>query len=470
MIFNSFNFILLFPLVCILYWLSPRRLKNALLLALSYLIYFSENPFWALFLLVGVTAITYLIPILSKNINCNRKWILGCGFILTLWPLLFFKYYDFFNQSVIFFVNTWGIAFCFPSLDLFLPLGISFFSFQAFGYMVDASTGKVPVEKNFLDYALFIAFFPQIASGPISKASELLPQFKSVHLFNERQVTQGLKCLLWGMFLKVVIADRVGLYVNTVYDNYIHQSGLSCLFASFCYSVQIYADFSGYSLMAVGAAKVMGFDIINNFNRPYFAISVTDFWKRWHISLSRWLKDYIYIPLGGNRVSKSRNYINILITFLVSGIWHGANWTFIFWGILHGFVQCIEKWLGLQKRESSGPVKLFRIFFTFLFLNVAWIFFRMPTIHDACSVVWKIMTEMGNGDFFIPSPKSSFVYMLFGIVLLVFKEIRDEFFPDRFLFFENRCVVVRFSAYSFTLVLILLIGVLDSGQFIYANF
>lgn len=309
--------------------------------------------------------------------------------------------------------------------------------------------------------------FPQIASGPISKAKDLLPQIKSLKTFDADKATQGLKLLLWGLFLKVVLADRLGLYVDSIYDNYTYQTGFSLFVASLCYSLQIYGDFAGYSLMAIGVAKVLGFDLINNFNRPYFATSITDFWHRWHISLSIWLRDYVYIPLGGSRCSKLRTYWNIFATFLVSGIWHGANWTFIIWGIIHGVAQIAEKALRLQKYEGGGNRRL-RIIITFLIVNFAWIFFRMPSITDACKVIGKIFTDFGTTLFL--SNNSNMIYMLVAVCILFFKDMRDEFFPRRFLFFENRNIAIRWSSYLFLMFLILLTGVLDSGQFIYVNF
>ena len=338
---------------------------------------------------------------------------------------------------------------------------------QAYGYLADVYYRRTDCERNLRDYALFISFFPQIASGPISKAKDLLPQIKSLKTFDADKATQGLKLLLWGLFLKVVLADRLGLYVDSIYDNYTYQTGFSLFVASLCYSLQIYGDFAGYSLMAIGVAKVLGFDLINNFNRPYFATSITDFWHRWHISLSIWLRDYVYIPLGGSRCSKLRTYWNIFATFLVSGIWHGANWTFIIWGIIHGVAQIAEKALRLQKYEGGGNRRL-RIIITFLIVNFAWIFFRMPSITDACKVIGKIFTDFGTTLFL--SNNSNMIYMLVAVCILFFKDMRDEFFPRRFLFFENRNIAIRWSSYLFLMFLILLTGVLDSGQFIYVNF
>ena len=360
MIFNSFQFIWLFPIIFCLYHFVNSSFKkcyskigNILLLIISYLLYTNWIPAYSIFLL-GITAITYISAIFIETYSSKRKIIIYTGVILTLLPLLIFKYYNFLNNSIVDLLNYCGLKFEFKGLNLIVPIGISFYTFQALGYLWDVYYGKIKAEKNWWDYMLFVSFFPQIASGPISKASDLLPQIKAEREFNYSQAVEGLKFLLWGMFLKVVLADRLGLYVDSVYSNYQYHNGLTCLMASVMYSFQIYGDFAGYSCMAVGVGKLLGFDLINNFKRPYLAVSVTDFWRRWHISLSTWLKDYIYIPLGGSRCSKLRNYWNIFVTFLVSGIWHGANWTFIVWGILHGLFQIIEKACNLQKNNTGG--------------------------------------------------------------------------------------------------------------------
>ena len=271
------------------------------------------------------------------------------------------------------------------------------------------------------------------------------------------------------MFMKVVVADRVALYVDTVFSRYENYTGLSCFAASLLYSVQIYADFAGYSLMAIGVGKVLGFELTENFRRPYFAVSVTDFWHRWHISLSTWLKDYVYIPLGGSRCSKLRNYWNIFVTFLVSGIWHGANWTFIVWGCIHGVCQIVEKMLGQQRCNYRWFGKSIKIIMTFLIVNFAWVFFRMPTMADA----WKVITRMFNPALpmtvYIPETANLFIILTATLVLFM-KDLRDEFLPDRFLLFENRNSVVRWCSYTLVMILIMLEGVFSADQFIYANF
>jgi alginate O-acetyltransferase complex protein AlgI len=315
---------------------------------------------------------------------------------------------------------------------------------------------------------LFVCFFPQLLSGPISKARDLLPQIKAVRTFDYNQAVEGLKWLLWGMFIKVVLADRLGLYVSSIYDNYEAYSGISCFVASVFYSFQIYGDFAGYSFMALGVGKLLGFNLINNFNHPYLSISVTDFWRRWHISLSTWLKDYVYIPLGGNRCSKLRNYFNIIVTFLVSGIWHGANWTFIVWGLMHGIFQVIEKAFNMQKCENRHLfIRLPRIIITFLFVNFAWIFFRMADLKSGWALFERIFTV--GGSLSIPSGIDAIMQMT-PLIIVVVSELLSEFSKRRITLINNGNSVVRWLTYVFLFLYILLFGVLDSSQFIYANF
>ena len=297
MLFNTFNFWIVFPFIFIFYWLIPSNkyhLKKLFLIVISYLLYINYNATYTLILLY-VTLVTYVSAKILENINYQRRTLIIIGATLTLGPLVIFKYYNFITENINKILSLSGLKFNLSGLNWIIPLGISFFTFQALGYLWDVYYRKIKAEKSLIDYMIFISFFPQIASGPISKASELFPQIKQFHPFNFKQAVEGLKLLLRGMFLKVVIADRPGLYVDTVYNSYEHQSGITCLIASIFYSIQIYGDFAGYSFMAIGIPKTLGFNLINNFKRPYFAISVTDFWKRWHISLSRWLKDYIYI-------------------------------------------------------------------------------------------------------------------------------------------------------------------------------
>ena len=487
--FNSFKFWFIFPFIFGIYWLIPARLnqwRKVLLVVASYLLYMNWKPAFALVLL-GVTLITfrggYLLDDQAvKNgklkddsvsgfkirDSSRRKRLAWCFALFTLLPLLVFKYYNFLNDSLSALLQVSGLKFQLPGLNWAVPVGISFFTFQAVGYMLDVYHGRVKAEKNLLDYVLFVSFFPQVTSGPISTAEDLMPQIKATHTFDYEQGKQGLKQLLWGMFIKVVIADRLGLFVDTVYANYIHYSGATCFVASVFYTLQIYCDFAGYSLMAIGIARTLGFNLIDNFRRPYLAVSVTDFWKRWHISLTRWLTRQVYIPLGGSRCSKARTYWNILVTFLVSGIWHGANWTFIFWGVMHGVLQIIEKALGWQKYEGKNwVVRSVRIGVTFLLVSFAWVFFRMPNIGDAFGMIGRMFTNIG-----VPSLSdmggAGIIIILLTLPILVFKDMRDEFFPNHFIFLNHR--IVRWSAYVSLFCMILLFGVLDGSQFIYVSF
>ncbi len=398
----------------------------------------------------------------------KRKHLVWLCALLGLLPLLVFKYYNFLNDSLSVGLASVGLQFALPGLNWAIPVGISFFTFQAVGYMLDVYHGRVKAEKNLLDYVLFVSFFPQVMSGPISKADELLPQIKTAHKFNYEQGKQGLKYLLWGMFVKLVIADRLGLFVDTVYANYTNFNGTTCFVASIFYTLQIYCDFAGYSLMAIGIARTLGFNLINNFRRPYLAVSITDFWRRWHISLTRWLTQQVYIPLGGSRCSKGRTYWNIFVTFLVSGIWHGANWTFIVWGIMHGFFQIIEKAVGWQKYEgTNGVVKAVRICVTFLLVNFAWIFFRMPTIGDAWGAISKIFTDYGTPK--LSNMGSSILLIIvIGVGILLFKDFRDEYFCDKMRFLEAK--PIRWAIYVGLFCMVLMFGALDGGSFIYVNF
>lgn len=471
MIYNSFNFLVVYPLLFLLYYLIPAgktRWRNFYLLLMSYILYVSWEPTYA-FILLGVTTVTFLISNLFGN-RIYRKILLVGGSILALSPLLLFKYYNFINDSVLGLLSPLGLKVQLSGLNWVIPVGISFFTFQALGYLFDVYYKRITAEKDFLTYALFISFFPSIVAGPINKASLVIPQLKTLRpYFDYSKAVEGLKMLLWGMFMKVVVADRVALYVDTVLPNYMNYTGVTCLFASFLYTIQIYADFAGYSLMAIGVGKTLGFELTENFRRPYFAVSVTDFWRRWHISLSTWLKDYVYIPLGGSRCSKLRNYWHIFVTFLVSGIWHGANWTFIVWGICHGVCQIIEKAIGQQRCNYGWFGKTVKIVVTFIIVNFAWIFFRMPTLSDAYGVIERIFNFSLPMSLYI-SGFTDFAFVIFGISLLFLKDWSDEYFPDRIELLHNKSVIVRWCTYLFVIVSILLAGVFGADQFIYANF
>lgn len=447
-----------------------KRLKKApqyFLLIVSYGLYGQWNPAYCLILLY-VTLITYfgarLLGIEARR--SRRLQICTVAVLLGLGPLLIFKYYNFITAAGASALANIGIDVAPSGLNWVVPLGLSFYTFQALGYLWDVYYNKIRAERSFGDYMLFVAFFPQILCGPISRASDLLPQIKEPKEFEYSRAVAGLRLILWGMFLKLVLADRIGVYVDTVYSNYEFYSGSSCLLSSILYAFQIYGDFAGYSYMAVGVARMLGFDLIYNFRRPYFATSVSHFWKRWNISLTNWLTSFVYIPLGGSRRGKIRTYVNIFITFLVSGIWHGANYTFILWGGIHGAAQCIEKSLGLNRDDVSKWWRGARILITFCIVAIAWIFFRMPTISSAAGVIVKIFTQWGK--LFVDS--GTFVYIGLAFLILLPVEIFLEYRNTQFKRFIMSHSLIRWGGYVFLTSIILLCGVLDSSQFIYINF
>ena len=494
MVFNSFSFWIVFPFIFGFYWLIPAKYnqwRKLFLILVSYLLYMNWKPAFAL-VLFGVTLVTYWggqflsLELRGKSLesvdsskykdqSARRKRLAWCFALLGLLPLLLFKYYNFINDSISVGLASIGLQLALPGLNWAIPIGISFFTFQAVGYMLDVYHGRTNAERNFLDYMLFVSFFPQITSGPISTAKELMPQIKTPHAFSYTQGRDGLKLLLWGMFVKVVIADRVGMLVDTVYGNYQFYSGNVCLLASFFYTIQIYCDFAGYSWMAIGIAKSLGFGLVNNFRQPYFATSITDFWKRWHISLTRWLTTHVYIGLGGNRCSKLKQYRNIMVTFLVSGLWHGANWTFVFWGALHGVIQIVEKMLGIDPKGRYAEAKSMKILspvrmlFTFLLVNLAWIFFRMPTISGAFEIIGKMFNDRGTLNIVDIYNGAAPVFIItIGLVIIVLNDLVKEYGLGRFSFLRKP--IFQWFWFIFLFVLILATGVLDGGQFIYASF
>lgn len=346
-----------------------------------------------------------------------------------------------------------------------MPVGISFYIFQALGYTIDVFRGTTKAERHFPTYALFVSFFPQLVAGPIERSGNLLPQFKEIHRFNYENVMSGVRLMVWGYFLKLALADRCGIYVDAIYNNVNVHNGGSYLIASLLFPFQIYGDFAGYSLIAIGVARVLGFRLMENFHRPYFASTIGEFWHRWHISLSTWFKDYVYIPLGGNRVGRVRNYYNLFVTFVVSGIWHGANWTFLCWGALHGALLCIEKALGMAGKKYSGIRKLCHWAVTFVLVCFTWVFFRANNISDAISVIGGIFTNLD-----VPKLEyANFIAIGLAMTILLAKELSDEY-KWNFSVAESRSWLVRHAYIVFMLAYIILFGVLGGDQFIYFQF
>lgn len=467
MLFNSLHFLAFFPIVCMLYFLLPSlKARNLFLLCASYYFYMNWEPVYAL-LLLSSTLITYLAALGVSHYAERRKkrLCLTGSLILNLGILFLFKYYNFAADNITALFQELGWAVQMPDFQLLLPVGISFYTFQALGYSIDVYRGKTPVEKNFFTYALFVSFFPQLVAGPIERSTNLLQQFKQKHPYSYDNLMSGLCLMLWGYFLKLVLADRCAIYVDAIYNNVAHHNGGSFLLASFFFPFQIYGDFAGYSLTAIGAAKVMGFSIMENFRRPYFAATVTEFWHRWHISLSTWFKDYVYIPLGGNRVSTVRCHFNVMTTFVVSGIWHGANWTFLVWGAIHGALQCIEKWLGWNKMQWKSWRRFVHWLLTFCVVCMAWIFFRANNITEAIEIVKGIFTDFGMP--FRRFADCFAIVLALSVVLL--KEIKDEF-GLKIRISDSSNWVVRHMYIVLMIAYILLLGVLNGDQFIYFQF
>lgn len=474
MLFNSIAFLLFFPLVCLLYYSIPSRMlkgRNMLLLVASYYFYMNWKPAYALLLLVA-TSVTYLSALGMchfKGKRRRRAFLIG-SIILNLALLLLFKYYAFLAENIKAVLEWSGIALQMPEFGLLLPVGISFYIFQALGYSIDVYKGKTKAELDFPTYALFVSFFPQLVAGPIERSNNLLPQFHEEHHIDYERVMAGLRMMLWGYFMKLVLADRCGLYVDAVFNNVDKHNGGAYLLASFLFPFQIYGDFAGYSLIAIGAAKIMGFHLMENFHRPYFSCSVSEFWHRWHISLSTWFKDYVYISLGGNRVSRIRQYFNLMVTFLLSGIWHGANWTFVCWGGLHGILLCIEKGLGFGRNEYYGLNRLTHWVITFVVVCLAWILFRSNSIADGMLVFSGLFTKMNIPDISF-SMFTEITQALMALLVLFCKELG---LFSKFLTLNSSSwlfsTVVSHLYMVSIIVFILLFGVLDGDQFIYFQF
>lgn len=471
MLFNSFGFFLFFPIVAIVAYVTGRRIivRNICLLVASYYFYMNIKPVYAL-LLLAVTLLTYFCAVLLENRPRSRqkKIVLLLCIVLVFSSLFVFKYYNFVNETILSVLILLGIRWEVPNLTLLLPIGISFFTFQAAGYVIDVYRGTIKAEKNIIDYFLFVSFFPVILSGPIQRSRHLLPQIKEKHPLVYENVISGLKLMLWGYFMKLCVADRLGTYVDSIYNNMFQHNGTSFVIASLFYTIQIYADFAGYSYTAIGCAKVIGFSLPENFHRPYFSASIKEFWKRWHIALSSWFMEYLYFPLGGSRVKFLRYLLNLMIVFLVSGLWHGAAWTFVVWGGLHGLFQIIEaiirKRRGISKRKS-GFLYLLRIMCVFLLVNFAWIFFRLPTISDSIYIIKSIFTNL-DMPYLAPMPMA---FGLLSFLILLVKDTIDEYYPKcKLLNSDNIFISIPTSILLTEYVL--LFGVLDNNQFIYFQF
>ena len=388
--FNSLAYAVFLPIVFAAYWVLPHKYRWILLLAASYYFYMSWNPKYVV-LILFTTIVSYADAILIERTDSRKKKniILVATLLVCLGVLFVFKYYGFAMDNIAAVLQRFSISLAAPTMKLLLPVGISFYTFQTLSYVIDVYKGDIKAEKHFGIYATFVSFFPQLVAGPIERASNLLPQIKEEKYFDYNEAVYGLRQMLWGFYKKVVIADTFGKYVDKVYSNVTGYKGIDLAFVILFFTIQIYCDFSGYSDIAIGTARLMGIRLMTNFKSPYYAVSIKEFWGRWHISLSEWFKNYVYIPLGGNRCSKPRHYLNLMITFLASGLWHGASWTYVVWGGMHGIVQILEDIfkVTLQKMKSKKILKVLIGLCVFGICNIGWVFFRADTFNDAFYVI-----------------------------------------------------------------------------------
>ena len=407
MLFNSFEFLIFLPLVFFAYWFVFDRMlrtskhqlwcQNLFILIASYVFYGWWD--WRFLILIAITSLSSWSTALgiekSRSTRSKQAW-LGANIVLNLGILATFKYFDFFVSS---FCTLFGLDSTSYVLQLLLPVGISFYTFQALSYSIDVYRRKIDATKDIIAFFAYIAFFPQLVAGPIERATNLLPQFLRKRVFVYKEAADGMRRILWGLFKKIVIADNCAWYVDMEWADYANQNGFTLVLAAFLFAIQIYCDFSGYSDIAIGTARLFGFTLRENFRMPYFSRSVAEFWKRWHISLNTWFVDYVYIPLGGSREGRARTIFNTFVIFLLSGLWHGANWTYVTWGVYHAFLFVPLIGLQLTKKYQDTPSwrQLPQIIFTFVLVAVGWIIFRAPSLHDAGSFVYNMLIHINHG-------------------------------------------------------------------------
>ena len=498
--FNSLHFLIFFPVVLAVYFIIPKKLRYLWLLAASYYFYMSWNTQYAI-LIAFSTVVSYLSGILieqfaleeGKFFKYIRKFTLFLGITANLGILFMFKYLDFAIDNINSLSDLFGSGFALQNYNLLLPVGISFYTFQALGYVIDVYRKNIDAEYNLFKYALFVSFFPQLVAGPIERSGNLIKQLNNadkINLWNYERISKGFLIMMWGFFMKVVIADRAATVVNYVFENHYIMNTSALVLGAVFFAVQIYCDFASYSTIAIGAAQIMGFKLMDNFDTPYFALSIKEFWRRWHISLSTWFRDYLYIPLGGNRKGTFRKYLNTMIVFLVSGLWHGADWTYIIWGGLHGTYQIIgditkpvkksaEKRLNINTQATS--YKLVKMFITFALTCFAWIFFRADSINIALSYIGRLFTcpdpwSLTTGIIYnIGLGRQEMNILIIAIAVLLFVDImkrknnvrieniadKQNFWVRDLVIFVLIFVVIIFGAYGYNF---------DAQQFIYFQF
>ena len=467
MLFNSIHFFFFFIIVTLGYWSLGWAGRWRLLLFASCYFYMIFKPVYILILFFTIIIDYYAGIWLEKTEGKQRKWLLIISIISNVGILAFFKYYQFAFENLSHILGFWQVKNSLPFFAFILPIGLSFHTFQAMSYTIEVYRGNQKAEKHFGIYALYVMFYPQLVAGPIERPQNVLPQFHIKHKYDFEKMKSGLMMMAWGLFKKVVIADRLSMVVDYAYQNPSEKTGLTLLVATFFYTFQIYCDFSGYSDIALGSAKVMGYDLMENFRTPYFSTSISEFWRRWHISLSTWFRDYLYIPLGGNRVSEGRRYFNQFFVFMISGLWHGAAWTFVIWGSLHGFYLIFavlrDKYLPKLSLPKNLLGKSINLITTFILVMLAWVFFRAKGTNDAFTILKKISTFSLSQNFESPLNSTEIWFSVMLIGILLWKEYS--------FFHINTQNTVKF--YGLTVLFALTIyffGVFNTNQFIYFQF
>lgn len=478
MLVNSIIFWIFFTIFLLPYFTlmqGSSKVQNLWLLAASYVFYGYADWRMAILLLVATIIffnLSLTLPRREGTFSMSerpRKALITLGIILGAGMLLYFKYLNFFIEQFAALFGLFGLRTNYGSFNIIVPIGISFFTFKLIAYVVEVYKGNMEPCKDFVTFATYIAFFPTIMSGPIDAPKLLIPQMGKSRTWQNDQVAEGLKRVLWGMFMKMCIADKVSGYTDAVFNNAYHHNATSIIAASILYTFQIYADFSGYSEMAIGTSQIMGFRVTENFMRPYFSQNVGDFWRRWHASLMNWFRDYIYFPLGGSRCSKARMYWNTMVVFMVSGLWHGANWTFIFWGAYHGLLVCGYK---LFKKKSSinsegGALHKFHkyvnILMVFALVTIGWQVFRCNSFGQFVGLWERMFTGFG------PIFKSWALMGFIPIGILMFKEMKDEE-GWNFHLLHSKKLWVQIISFALIAVFILYFGELEGGSFIYFQF
>lgn len=479
MVFTSFNFLVFFPTVLVVYFLLPQKFRWIFLLAASYYFYINIKPVYAV-LLAAVTLTTYIFTnlIAKTKSDGKRRAYMVTSVILTLLPLFFFKYFNFVNEGIYSLLNLVGLHLQLPHISMLLPVGISFYTFMALGYTIDVYNEEIDAEKNIGVVALFLSFFPVVMSGPIERAGNMFHQFKGKLEFSAEKVVQGLQLMLWGYFMKLALADRLSIYIDAVFKNADQHVGSSLLLATLMQPIRVYGDLGGYSLIAIGCARVMGINVIPNFNRPFFATTMSEFWRRWHISLIKWLTDYVYTPLsfGFRKYGMWGIVISLNLTFIISGAWHGAAFNFLVWGFIQGVALSVE--MLTRKSKDAFEVRfnlakkwwyiLFGCAFTYLLFALSLSFGGdAATVPEVLKILGRIVTDP------IQMPYKDGDTMLYGFLafaIVFIKDFMEEFYPGRVLLFNNKNNTVRWLAYYCVLFLIFYLGIFSGEQFVYFQF